>query len=202
MTANNPPRKPHPSFTRKVEQAYEQRAEIIRKLVESNILSMIVATMRLGEFSPHWEKKWRKAVFTQLTHYLSMKHAQASRLITYEALAGIRYWKIFKLITEATGFKFQGRKRDRFVREFTDTPRGRARGYSPINSAINYLHQRRHYKCRIVNAETGLGWIGCEGLPHRAERKKPIGLLLDLSDPFKLADREILAKTCLEKKVA
>ncbi len=45
----------------------------------------------------------------------------------------------------------------------------------------------------------GLG--DCEGLLHAANRKRGIGLLLDLSEPFKLADREKLLEACLQARI-
>jgi len=75
------------------------------------------------------------------------------------------------------------------------------RGYNPINAMINYLHQRRLVACRIANAEEGIGWASGEGLLHRLRGNDPIGLALDLSDSFKIVDRELLLKACLEKRV-
>ena len=56
-------------------------------------------------------------------------------------------------------------------------------------------------KCRLVNAKLGLSWDGFEGIIHVARRRQAIGLMLDLSDQFKLADREILLEMCAKQEV-
>jgi hypothetical protein len=112
------------------------------------------------------------------------------KALAYEARVNNQYWSVYKTLLRHSGLGFKSRVRDRFVREFVNSIRGRARGYSHANAGINYLHQRRLLKCRIVNARAGIGWVGCEGVLHIASRRPSIGLLLDLSDPFKLADRE------------
>lgn len=53
-----------------------------------------------------------------------------------------------------------------------------------------------------MNAEEGIGWMSGEGFLHKLRREDPIGLALDLSDPFKLVDRELLMKACLEKRLS
>jgi len=62
-----------------------------------------------------------------------------------------------------------------------------------VDAAINYLRQRRRFKFREVNSELGLAAYPGEGFLHR-RRWKPqnFGLLLDLADPFKFADRGML----------
>jgi hypothetical protein len=101
-----------------------------------------------------------------------------------------------------SGLQFQSRVRDRFVREIVQSIRARARGYSPANAAINYLHQRRLLLCRMANARAGIGWIGCEGVLHVAKREPSIGLLLDLGDSFRLADRESFLNASLRLEVS
>jgi CRISPR/Cas system-associated endonuclease Cas1 len=79
------------------------------------------------------------------------------------------------------------------VREFVINPAGRARGYTAMDAAINYLHQRRLFKARSTNVQLGLDVNPGEGFLHR-KRWNPegLGLILDLIDPFKFADREKL----------
>ena len=112
------------------------------------------------------------------------------------------YWSAYKTMLRVSGLDFKSRVRDRFVRELVDSPRARARGYSPANAGINYLHQRRLVRCRAANAKAGIGWIGCEGIFHIAERKPSIGLLLDLSDSFRLGDREAFLVESLRFKIS
>ena len=76
---------------------------------------------------------------------------------------------------------------------------GRARGYTAVDAAINYLHQRRLFKARSINVELGLDYNPGEGFLHR-KRWNPdgLGLILDLIDPFKFADREKLLGVILD----
>jgi hypothetical protein len=68
--------------------------------------------------------------------------------------------------------------------------------------SINYLHQRRLFKARSVNIELGLDYNPGEGFLHR-KRWNPegLGLILDLIDPFKFADREKLLEAILDVSV-
>jgi CRISPR/Cas system-associated endonuclease Cas1 len=71
-----------------------------------------------------------------------------------------------------------------------------------MDAAINYLHQRRLFKARSVNMELGLDYNPGEGFLHR-KRWNPegLGLILDLIDPFKFADREKLLEAVLDVSV-
>jgi len=175
---------------------------LAQRIAESVALSLISSTERIGKMAGVPEHVLEKALREQRRIYEMMRGCPVEALRSYEGLVGMRYWLVFKTACEKAGFHFAGRKRDRLVREFVRTARGRARGYNPINAMINYLHQRRLTACRIVNAEEGLGWTSGQGLLHRLRRDDPIGLALDLSDPFKVVDRELLLKACLEKRVS
>jgi hypothetical protein len=167
-----------------------ENSSLRRKLTESLMLSVIVATKRVAD---RGGSPLRLSVNRQLLEYRRMKAETAlslSKALAYEARVNNQYWNVYKTLLRASGLEFKSRVRDRFVREFVNSIRGRARGYSHANAGINYLHQRRLLQCRMVNARAGIGWIGCEGVVHVASRRPSIGLLLDLSDPFKLADRE------------
>jgi CRISPR/Cas system-associated endonuclease Cas1 len=54
-------------------------------------------------------------------------------------------------------------------------------------------------RCEAVNAEIGLPQT--EGILHVAERKRGLGLLLDLSEAFKLVDREKLLEASLRFEI-
>ena len=71
-----------------------------------------------------------------------------------------------------------------------------------MDAAINYVHQRRLFKARSVNFELGLDYNPGEGFLHR-KRWNPegLGLVLDLIDPFKFADREKLLEAILDVSV-
>ncbi len=125
-----------------------------------------------------------------------------SKALAYEARVNGLYWSAYKTLLRVSGLDFQSRVRDRFVREIVQSIRARARGYSPANAAINYLHQRRLLLCRLANARAGIGWVGCEGVLHVAKREPSIGLMLDLSDSFRLADRENFLRASLRFEVS
>jgi CRISPR associated protein, Cas1 family len=167
-----------------------ENSSLRRRLTESLMLSVIVATKRVagrGGSSP------QPSINRQFLEYRRMRAETAlslSKALAYEARVNNQYWSVYKTMLKASGLGFKSRVRDRFVREFVNSIRGRARGYSHANAGINYLHQRRLLRCRMVNARAGIGWVGCEGILHIASRRPSVGLLLDLSDPFKLADRE------------
>jgi hypothetical protein len=75
---------------------------------------------------------------------------------------------------------------------FVENPAGRARGYSPVDAAINYLHQRRRWQAERINREVGFPGI-CDGFLHRkGYGSKKTGLIFDMIDQFKFADREEL----------
>ena len=88
------------------------------------------------------------------------------------------------------------------MRESVTAASGRARGYSAVDAPINYLHQRRLFKCRQVNLQLGLEYNPGEGFLHRRRwNSDGLGLLLDLIDPLKFADREKLLVATLSSKV-
>jgi hypothetical protein len=161
-----------------------------RRFLESLMLSVIIATKRIAD---RGGRPLQVLVNRQLLEYRRMvidEEMSVSRALAYEARVNNLYWSAYKAMLRVSGLDFKSRVRDRFVRELVQNTRARARGYSPANAGINYLHQRRLVRCRAANAEAGIGWIGCEGIFHIATRKPSIGLLLDLSDSFRLADRE------------
>jgi len=175
---------------------------LARRIAESVALSLISSTERIGRMAGVPGYVLEKALKEQRRIYEVMKGCPVGALRSYEGLVGMRYWLVFREACGKAGFLFSGRKRDRLVREFVRTARGRARGYNPINAMINYLHQRRLVACRIANAEEGLGWQSGQGLLHKLHRNDPIGLALDLCDPFKIVDRELLLEACLEKRLS
>jgi len=122
--------------------------------------------------------------------------------LTYEARIMIQYWRCFNLPLRRVFERFGPRKRSRFVRESVTAASGRARGYSAVDAAINYLHQRRLFKCRQVNMQLGLEYNPGEGFLHRRRwNSDGLGLLLDLIDPLKFADREKLLIATLDSRV-
>jgi len=123
-------------------------------------------------------------------------------LPVYEAIIMKEYWSCYHLTLDTVLQRSGPRKKARFVREFVTNPAGRARGYTAVDAAINYLHQRRLFKARVINAQLGLDPNPGEGFLHR-KRWNPegLGLTLDLIDPFKFADREKLLAAILDVSV-
>jgi len=180
---------PSQEFVNKL-RLLEQTAALRRRLLESMMLSTIIATRRIASRGGY---PLQVLINRQLLEYSRMKadnEMTLSRALAYEARVNGLYWSVYKTMLRISGLQFESRVRDRFVREIVQSIRARARGYSPANSAINYLHQRRLLLCRLANARTAIGWVGCEGVLHVAKREPRIGLMLELSDSFRLADRE------------
>jgi hypothetical protein len=192
---------PSPEFVTKL-RWLEQNSPLRKRLLESVMLSTIIATRRLAR---RGGEQLQVLPNRQLLEYFRMRgeaKLTISRALAYEARVNILYWSIYKTLLRMQGLEFQSRVRDRFVREIVNSITARARGYSPANAAINFLHQRRLLLCRQANVRTGIGWVGCEGVLHVAKREPSIGLLLDLSDSFKLADREFLLNAVIRREVS
>jgi len=172
---------------------------VVLAISNALILSIIIATRRAsGLLQPNASKH---EVEAQLTEYQRFKWSASPTLdeiLGYEARVSLHYWSLYKSLLRVATLGFSSRVRDRFVREVVHNSRARARGYSPANAAINYLHQRRLVLCRSVNVEAGLP--SSEGFIHVAERKSGLGLLLDMVDPFKLSDREMFLQSCLRRE--
>jgi hypothetical protein len=110
-----------------------------------------------------------------------------------------QYWICYGLALRGAVEWVGPRKRSRFVAEFVESPAGRARGYSPVDAAINYLHQRRRWQAEHINREVGFPGI-CDGFLHRKSYgSKKTGLIFDMIDPFKFADREKLLLVLLNR---
>ena len=131
-----------------------------------------------------------------------LERVPPGKFLVYEAMIMKEYWACYFLGLNARLQRFGPRKKARFVREFVTNPVGRARGYTAMDAAINYLHQRRLFKARSVNMELGLDYNPGEGFLHR-KRWNPegLGLILDLIDPFKFGDREKLLEAVLDVSV-
>ncbi len=128
--------------------------------------------------------------------------ASQTELLTHEARIMKGYWASYDRALDIVFARFGPRKKSRFVREYITDPAGRAKGYTAVDAAINYLHQRRLFKCSFTNVEVGLGWKTGDGLLHRRnENSRGMGLLLDLADPLKFADRENLLKAFLGYRI-
>jgi hypothetical protein len=81
------------------------------------------------------------------------------------------------------------------------SPTGRAKGYSAVDSAINYLHQKRLFKIRQVSSQLAISSSGDGFLHRKSWNSQGLGLVLDLTDPLKFADREKLLEAVLNFSV-
>jgi len=174
--------------------------EITRELSIAMAKSAINATGRIATLVRLDHKLAQPALNLQERYLSSLEHSAPLGFVTYEALIMKQYWHVFDLALKPAFAWFGPRKKARFVREYADDPMGRDRGYSAIDAAINYLHHRRLLQAARINANVGFGERTCEGFLHRRRyNSSGIGLLLDMIDPFKFADREELLRVVLNR---
>ena len=174
-----------------------QSMDITRRLCVTMVQSAVNATRRIATIAKLYPGDIGQSLDLQEKYLALIKDARSTSLLTYEAMAMKHYWFCYNLAVKKAQQWFGPRKRSRFVREFVDNPTGRARGYSAVDAAINYLHQRRLRHAERINAEVGFPGT-CDGFLHKEKyNSRRIGLLLDMIDPYKFADREILLAVVL-----
>lgn len=172
--------------------------DIARQLSLAMAQSAFNATRRIAAFSKLFSGNVDPIVAAQERYLTSIGTANPAELLPYEALIMKQYWLCYGLALRNAQQWFGSRKRSRFVREFVYGPAGRARGYSPVDAAINYLHQRRLRQAERINNEVGFPGT-CDGFLHKERyNSRKIGLILDMIDPFKFADREELLLVVLD----
>jgi hypothetical protein len=155
------------------------------------------ATQRIIAIARLHSSDTGRAVALQEKYMALIATAKPRELLTYEGLIMKEYWSCFGAAVGLAQQWLGPRKRSRFVREFVEDPAGRARGYSPIDAAISYLHQRRLRQAERINMKVGFPGT-CDGFLHRERyNSRGIGLLLDMMDPFKFADGEVLLAVVL-----
>ncbi len=185
---------PRPSFdvSSAVEKVVTENPEFVRALALAMADSAVNATRRVNSLSGISATVTGPLEMAQSRFLGRYRNAPPNRFLVNEALIMKRYWDCYRLAVRGAEEWFGPRKKSRFVREFVSNPAGRARGYSAVDAAINYVHQRRLFKARQINAELGVN-ASSEGFLHRKRwNAKGQGLLLDLADPFNFADREKL----------
>ncbi len=185
-----------------VEKVVGAHPEFVRRMALAMVESCIRATKRVGSLAGMSADTVLTFTRKQRMYARRLERAPPTKFLVYEALAMKEYWNCYYLVLKGTLQRFGPRKKARFVREFVTNPAGRARGYTAVDAAINYLHQRRLLKAREVNIQLGLEFNPGEGFLHR-KRWNPegLGLILDLIDPFKFADREKLLEAIIEVSV-
>ena len=185
-----------------VEKVVGEHPEFLRGMALAMVQSSIHATERVGSLAHMSEEDVRAFTRKQRMYARRLERAPPTKFLVYEALTMKEYWNCYYLVLKGALQRFGPRKKARYVREFVTNPAGRARGYTAMDAAINYLHQRRLFKARAVNVQLGLDFNPGEGFLHR-KRWNPegLGLILDLIDPFKFADREKLLGAILDVSV-
>jgi hypothetical protein len=176
-----------------VNEARKRSPAYGRSLTAAMIASTINATERLGNIAGIQSSLMEAAVQEQQRILRRLERVPDS-FTNYEALTMKEYWKVFKTAVESRGQYFGPRVRSRFVRDYVDEPNGRSRGYTTVDAGVNHLHHRRLIKTILTNNREGISTAG-EGFIHvRILKERRHGLLLDIIDPQKLADREKLVE--------
>jgi len=185
-----------------VEKVARDHPEFLRKLTLAMAQSAVHATERVASIAGLAQSDMQVFSKKQAMLIRRIERVPAGRLLVYEAMIMKEYWTCYFLALNSRLQRFGPRKKARFVREFVTNPAGRARGYTAMDAAINYLHQRRLFRARSANIELGLDVNPGEGFLHR-KRWNPegLGLILDLIDPFKFVDREQLLEAVLDVSV-
>ncbi len=185
-----------------VEDIVRSQPEFIRGMALAMAQSAINATGRVASLARLEGSHVQASIARQKAVMRRLERVPPSRFLAHEALVMKEYWGTYHLALNSVLQRSGPRKKARFVREYVTTPTGRARGYTAMDAAINYLHQRRLFKARSVNVQLGLDPDPGEGFLHR-KRWNPegLGLNLDLIDPFKFADREKLLEAVLDFSV-
>jgi hypothetical protein len=185
-----------------VEEVVRTRPEFLRRMAFAMAQSAIHATERVGSLAGLSDSDMLTFSSRQRTWTRRLERVPLGRFLVYEAVIMKEYWKCYYLPLARRLQRFGPLKKTRFVREFVANPAGRARGYTAVDAAINYLHQRRLFKARSINVQLGLDVNPGEGFLHRKRwNSEGLGLVLDLIDPFKFADREKLLEAILDLSV-
>jgi len=198
------PEPPHkwPAYDQTLQDGVDRLArttDIATQLSMAMARSALNATRRMVNFGKIYRGDWEPLIARQEAYLTLITRADRPKLLPYEALVMKQYWICYGLALRGALEWVGPRKRSRFVAEFVEDPSGRARGYSPVDAAINYLHQRRLRQAERINLDVGFSGR-CDGFLHRERyNSRKIGLLLDMIDPFKFADREELLLVVLDR---
>jgi hypothetical protein len=182
-----------------VKEIAASNPEFLRKMSIAMAQSAIHATERIASQTKIPEDEVRDSITKQRMWLRRLGRVRQSNFLICEAMVMKEYWNCYYFPLKGALQRSGPRKKARFVREFVADPVGRARGYTAVDAAINYLHQRRLFKARSINVELGLDYNPGEGFLHRKKwNPDGLGLILDLIDPFKFADREKLLGVILD----
>ena len=178
-----------------------QTTEYTKILSLAMVRSAINATRRLTVVGHPDYILVEEAIRRQKRYLALIEETDSGHLLTFEAHAMKEYWACYDSALKPAQQWFGPRKRYRFVAEYVDNPGGSAKGYSALHAAINYLHQRRLRQALRINAEVGFEGTS-DGFLHRERyNSRHVGLLFDMIDPFKFADREELLAVVLNRNI-
>jgi hypothetical protein len=193
-----------PTFNPSLQLLVDKKAkngETSRMLSLAMVESARNATRRIGLIASLGSDVVNSAIRRQEMYLSLARETPVGKLLTFEAHAMAQYWSCYDLALEPALQWFGPRKRSRFVAEYVEDPGGRAKGYSAVHAAVNYLHQRRLRRAVLANAEVGFQGA-CDGFLHRERyHSRHMGLLFDMIDPFKFADREGLLAVALNRGI-
>ncbi|HEV2225336.1 MAG TPA: hypothetical protein VGR56_00865, partial [Nitrososphaerales archaeon] len=196
------PPKIWPAYSQALQDGVDElvkSTDIARRFSIAMARSALVATRRIVEFGRIYRGNADPLMAQQEKYFALLDSVSQAKLLPYEALVMKQYWLCYGLALRGVLQWVGPRKRSRFVADFVGDFQGRARGYSPIDAAINYLHQRRLRQAERINQEVGFSGR-CDGFLHKKRyNSRKIGLLLDMIDPFKFADREELLLVLLDR---
>ena len=182
-----------------VKEIATSNPEFLRKMSVAMIQSAIHATELITSQTKIPEAEVQDSITKQRMWLRRIEGVRPSKFLICEAMVMKEYWKCYYFPLKGALQRSGPRKKARFVREFVTDPVGRARGYTAVDAAINYLHQRRLLKARSINVQLSLDYNPGEGFLHRKKwNPDGLGLILDLIDPFKFADREKLLRAILD----
>ncbi|MHA1325327.1 MAG: hypothetical protein ACTSRL_21255 [Candidatus Helarchaeota archaeon] len=184
---------------RRLRKWYERKygtAPFFRPRLIGNLISAILATLELRIFTIIEPWQLERHFYVQIEQL--RRTWEASELVEFQTAERVivnQYWQVYKSIMAHYGFDLANRKLLRHVSEFMEHPYQGSKGYSAGNALINTVHKIRYYQIRILCYMEGFGW-DCPGM---AEHTHPIfGLVLDLADPVKYADRFSLLQAIVQ----
>ena len=174
------------------EQFYKRRILAI-------LLSCILATLELKTLGIVEEWIIDRHVYVQLEQIRRCsKHPTIEQLRTAERIIANQYWQVCKQIFRQIGFHLSSRKLMRYVKEFLEYPFRGSKGYTPGNTLINNIHKIRYEHLRELLRRYGFGYE-CPGCAEHTNPK--FGLVLDLADLVKVADRFTLIQAIINQEI-
>jgi predicted RNA-binding Zn-ribbon protein involved in translation (DUF1610 family) len=195
---------PKPTFSETLQRFVDKRTrttDIAKRLSLAMVHSTINATKRLAVIGRPDSSLLEESTRRQERCLSLISESKVGRLLVYEAQAMKEYWACYDSALKPAQQWFGPRVRYRFVSEYVDETGGRAKGYSALHAAINYLHQRRFLQALRINAEVGFKGTSDGFLHRKSYNSEQRGLLFDMIDPFKFGDREKLLAVVLNRGI-